>query len=246
MALTTWVRKLLNRSGIFGFNRENRDRWVGMQAARLAPGARVLDVGAGSCFYRPLFSHTKYETQDFEKLRDEQCRANGYGQIDYVCDATQIPVSDAYFDVVLCTEVLEHLPEPILAIKEFARILKPGGQLLLTAPLGSGIHQEPYHYYGGFTPYWYQTFLPQYGFTDVQIEPNAGSFKYFSQEALRFLITTRPFATLPLPVSLAWLPFWIALVPVLGLLVPLACKILDRYDHEQRFTVGYHVIAIRS
>jgi len=35
------------------------------------------------------------------------------------------------------------------------------------------------------------------------------------------------------------------MMPLLGLLVPVVCKVLDRYDQERRFTVGYHVIARR-
>ncbi len=45
---------------------------------------------------------------------------------------------------------------------------------------------------------------------------------------------------------LLWLPFWLILAPVLAFSVPLAAKLLDRFDHEQRFTVGYHVTAIRQ
>ncbi len=92
-------------------------------------------------------------------MQDAQLRHGGYAAIDYVCDITQIPVEPATFDVVLCTEVLEHHPEPINVVAELARVLKPGGVLLLTAPLGSGIHQEPYHFYGGYTPFWYRRFL---------------------------------------------------------------------------------------
>jgi len=109
----------------------------------------VLDVGAGSCPYRGLFAHCEYRAQDLAPLRGDQLRHGAYGQLDYVSDLAAIPVPDGSFGAVLCTEVLEHHPEPITVVKELARILEPGGKLILTAPLGSGIHQEPYHYYGG-------------------------------------------------------------------------------------------------
>lgn len=78
-------------------------------------------------------------------------------------------MEDASFDVVLCTEVLEHEPEPIRAVHEFARIVRPGGKLLLTAPLGSGLHQDPFHFYGGYTPYWYRRFLTEAGFDNIEV-----------------------------------------------------------------------------
>lgn len=240
------IRAILGRSPIFSFNLVNRDRWVAKQAQSLATGSRLLDVGAGSCPYRPLFQHCDYRAQDFTGLQGEQLRHGGYGKIDYVCDATAIPAESGSFDAVLCTEMLEHVPDPQAVIQELARLLRSGGKLMLTAPLGSGIHQEPHHYYGGFTPFWYQKFLTQAGFTDIRIEPNAGSFKFFSQEAIRFLMTTCPFAKLPVLPSVLWLPFWLALLPALGVVVPFACHLLDRYDQDQRFTIGYHVTALRG
>ncbi len=236
----------LKHSDLFAYNLYQRDKWVRAQASTIENDARVLDAGAGSSPYRAMFNHCIYETQDFTQLKDDQLRHGGYGAIDYVCDIAEIPVEDGKFDAILCTEVLEHHPDPVRVVNEFARILAPGGVLLLTAPLGSGIHQEPYHYYGGFTPYWYQRFLTEAGFVDLEIEANAGSFRQFSQEAIRFVQMTRPFGgTLPFGPSLVWAPFWILLLPVLAGLVPIAAKRLDAYDTEQRFTVGYHVRAVR-
>ncbi len=239
------LRAWLASSRMFAFNLVNRDRWVAEQAARLPAGSRILDMGAGSCPYRRLFDHCQYQAQDFASLTGDQLRHGAYGQIDYRCDAAAVPVEDGSFDAILCTEVLEHLKEPIQVVSEMARILKPGGRLILTAPLGSGIHQEPHHYYGGYTPYWYREFLGTAGFEAIKIVANEGSLRFYSQESLRFLAMTQPFVRLPLLASLLWAPLWLLLLPVLGGLVPLASMALDRYDHEQRFTVGYHVTATR-
>ncbi len=229
---------------LLAFNLLNRDLWMAAQAALVPPGSTVLDVGAGSCPYRKLFDHCEYLTQDFQQLPDEQLRHGGYGCIDYVCDAAAIPVRDSSFDVVICTEVIEHVAEPQRLLQEFSRILKPSGLLLLTAPLGSGIHQEPHHYYGGFTPFWYRRFLPEQGFEDISVEPNKGSLAFFSQESLRFLQSTSPWRLRAhLMVRVVWALVWLGLLPVLGVVVPIAAHALDGYDREKRFTVGYHVKA---
>jgi SAM-dependent methyltransferase len=241
------LRRRLARTDLFAFNQLRRDAWVRRQAALVPVGARVLDVGAGSCPYRELFAGCEYKTQDFSALPPGQLGGLGYGQIDYVGDASNIPVPDASFDVILCTEVLEHVPDPADVVREFARILKPRGRLLLTAPLGSGIHQEPYHYYGGFTPYWYERFLGEAGFGKLEIEPNEGSFRSFGQEAQRFVIASRPFGSgRPWVTEILWAPAWLLLAPVLALAVPLLARYLDRHDAERRFTVGYHVAATRG
>lgn len=239
------LRQRLAHSRFFAFNAVDRDAWVRSQAARVPAGSRVLDVGAGSCPYRNAFDHCRYESQDFAQLEADQLRYGGYGRIDHVCDASAIPVPEGVFDAALCTEMLEHVPDPVAVVRELGRILRPGGRLILTAPLGSGIHQEPYHFHGGFTPFWYERFLADAGFGDIRIEPNHGSFMFFGQESIRFLRMTTPFRNLPAMPSLLWAPVWMALVPVLGVAIPLAARILDPFDRECRHTVGYHVTATR-
>ena len=66
-------------------------------------------------------------------------------RIDLVSDITEIPAPDASFDAILCSEVLEHIPEPTHALDEFMRLLRPGGTLILSAPFASLVHFAPYH-----------------------------------------------------------------------------------------------------
>ena len=231
---------------IFAFNQAERDRWVASQAKRIPAGSRVLDIGAGACQYRPLFAHCRYEAHDFAQLPPDALFAGvGYGNIDYVSDVTAIPVADASFDAALCTEVLEHVPDPVAALREFARILKVGGRLLLSAPLASGIHQAPYHFYAGFTPFWYRKFLGEVGFDVVSIEDNGGFFKFYGQESQRFnamLHPSRYRGAFKILAATAWLSTY----PFCRVGAPLICHFLDRCDSERAFTVGYHVTAVRK
>ncbi|MHB8483634.1 MAG: class I SAM-dependent methyltransferase [Nitrospiria bacterium] len=241
------IEKIKNRikfNRVLNFNQVRRDLWVVHKASLLPKGSKILDVGAGSCPYRHLFQHCDYKTQDFQRLPSDLLRGHrGYGNLDYCCDASNIPVPDKSFDAILCTEVLEHVPEPIKVIKEFARVLNPGGTLILTAPLGSGIHQAPYHYYGGFTPYWYEKFLKESGFEKIVVEPNGGFFKHYGQESFRFFLFLAPWQGRK---QLIWFPFWLLSFPWFALICPLLGYWLDNLDREKGFTIGYHVLATRS
>jgi SAM-dependent methyltransferase len=224
---------------VFRYNDYNRHRFVADVAKGLAPGARVLDAGAGPCRYRPLFSHCDYKAQDFGRYEGSEHR---YGELDYVGDITAVPAPDGSFDLILCTEVFEHLPRPDLALIEFARLLRSGGELVLTAPLGAGIHMPPYHFYGGFTPHWYEHFLAASDFEIASIRPNGGFFKLYGQESQRFLTLLTPSSRLG-----RWLFFPVKLVLAIWFrfLMPLACHFLDKLDRKKEFTAGYFVRARR-
>jgi SAM-dependent methyltransferase len=226
---------------MFRFNTTCRDGWVREQARKLPKGSKILDVGAGCAPYRDLFNHCEYLTQDFGL---EPATQDLYTPLDYECDITDIPVDDSSFDAVLCTEVLEHLPEPIKAIQEISRILRPNGMVFLTAPLGSHLHQQPYHFYGGYTSFWYQEFLPRYNFDVHLIERNRGFFSLFAQEGLRFSFYISPKELLRKPFWLiALFPLWFVTLPLFKLLLPMLAKSLDALELEDIATAGYHVVA---
>jgi SAM-dependent methyltransferase len=122
-------------------SRVRLEQFVSRAAAATAPGSSVLDAGAGDCRYRRFFADRNYESADFCQVEKQ------YAPVTYVCDLAQIPVSDANYDLVLCTQVLEHVSEPRGVLREFARVLKPGGQLWLTAPLFYEEHEVPFDFY---------------------------------------------------------------------------------------------------
>lgn len=227
---------------IHDFNQRDRDRWVAERAAAVPAGARVLDVGAGTCRYRPLFAHCAYTSHDFkqyEGFQDPSRNEGTYGSIDLVSDILDLPVPDGAFDVVLCTEVLEHVPEPAAALREMARVLAPGGTLLLTAPLSSGLHQEPYHFYGGFTPHWYRHVCARNGLTVREIASNGGFFRMLSQECARVAWTMEQHRDLHGG-------FDAAVGRLFGELLPRYLHGLDDACAMPQFTVGYHVMAVKA
>jgi SAM-dependent methyltransferase len=86
---------------------------------------------------------------------------------------------------ILCSEELEHVPEPTHARDVFARLLKPGGVMILTAPFGSNVHMAPYHHCSGFSKYWYEYHLAQRGFHIETITANGDWYALLMQEITR-------------------------------------------------------------
>jgi SAM-dependent methyltransferase len=171
-------------------NEENRQAWLMKTLASLPAGFRILDAGAGELRNRSLCGHLAYVSQDFGQYdgggdgKGLQTGNWDTSRIDLVCDITAIPEPDAAFDAILCSEVLEHVPDPTKALDEFARLLKPGGKLILTAPFASLVHFAPYHYCSGFSRYWYEHHLTQRGFQIEELTPNGDWFAYCEQEVM--------------------------------------------------------------
>jgi SAM-dependent methyltransferase len=89
------------------------------------------------------------------------------------------------FDAILCTEVFEHIPYPIDTVKEFARLLKTGGTLILTAPANCLRHMDPYFYYSGFSDRWYRAILEKHGLAIERIEPVEDYYRWMAVEVAR-------------------------------------------------------------
>jgi SAM-dependent methyltransferase len=233
-------------AGVWQFNRQRRNAWVAERAAALPAGSRVIDVGAGSCPYRALFAHCTYVAHDVGKVDADLLQGrSGYGDLHLVSDITAIPTESGSFDAVLCTEVIEHVPDPTAAVAEMGRLLRPGGRLFLTAPLRSGLHQLPYHFYGGFTPEWYHRYLAQVGFDRIEVRPVCGAFAFYAEEGLRISLLLSPFSSAPVALRLLLLPVWLITVPWLAVLAPVLLMILDRLLPDAGGTTGYLVDAVR-
>jgi SAM-dependent methyltransferase len=101
------------------------------------PEGVVLDVGSKDAPYRRFVAATEYLAMEI---------APGPG-VDVVGDIHDIPKSDATFDTIICTEVLEHCHDPQRAVDEIGRVLRPGGVCVLSTRFLYPYHGAPKDYF---------------------------------------------------------------------------------------------------
>jgi SAM-dependent methyltransferase len=150
------------------------------QSANFAQG-RLLDVGCGRKPYRDLFTVTSYI--GIEMPFASQTAADVYAS------ALALPFTDAWFDTVLSTQVLEHVPEPAQMLMEIARVLRPGGYLLLTTPQTWGLHHVPHDYYR-YTSFGLIYLANKAGLEVVRVGPTSGFWVTFTQRFCDVLFYT--------------------------------------------------------
>lgn len=190
------LRRLLAKTLLFGTdvgtqNECKRKQWIQQQLAGIPSGLRILDAGAGELANKQFCKHLDYVSQDYSQYDGKGDQAGlqtsewDTSKINIVSDITQIPEPDESYDAILCSEVLEHLPDPALVFSEFKRLLKPGGILLLTAPFISLTHFAPYHYQSGFNKYYYEYHLSKHLFRNIELTFNGNFFEVLAQEIRR-------------------------------------------------------------
>lgn len=194
---------------------------------QIEPGARVLDAGAGEGQYKSLFADLRYTGIDLGVGDAEWA----YHKLDAIADLAKLPFADASFAACVNIVTLEHVQEPSAVVQELARILKPGGRLLLITPLEWEEHQQPHDYYR-YTRHGIEYLLQRAGLTAETLEPAGGFFRLLGRRLLN--------APQFFPGPLAWLV--LAGVALPAMLV--SC--LDRLDRTRHFTLGHICIARKS
>lgn len=180
-------------------NESNRVRWIEETLRKIPAGLTILDAGAGESQFKKFCGHLKYIAQDFGQYHGEgdvgiQMGKWDNSKLDIVSDILAIPLPDHSVDAIMCTEVLEHIPDPIGAIREFGRLIKPGGYLLITAPFTSLTHFAPYHFASGLSRFFYERFLPENGFEITDLELNGNFFEFVAQENRRIKMVAKKYA----------------------------------------------------
>jgi ubiquinone/menaquinone biosynthesis C-methylase UbiE len=115
----------------------NLRHWMHAQMLGLPGDAAILEVGCGDAsFTRSLGTYSSRVTAIDLSASQIERNARAHPEIKFLQHdvAQPLPFADAAFDVIWCSEVLEHLFDPGFALREMQRVLAPGGQLLVTVP----------------------------------------------------------------------------------------------------------------
>lgn len=151
-----------------------------------AKDKKILDAGAGRLAYKNLIKKyvKSYISSDFSKTHKD---------LDVVCDIEKMSFKNSEFDVVFCSQVLEHVPHPHQALKEINRVLKKNGVAIITVPLLGYIHNAPHDYFR-YTKYGLQVLAQENGFDVIKLEEVGGLFSFLGYVRSTFFM---PFFMLP-------------------------------------------------
>jgi SAM-dependent methyltransferase len=196
------------------------DRFIAAHAS----SGRTLDIGAQNSPYAALFPNRI--ALDIKPGRG----------VAVIGDAQALGIGSETFDAIVCTEVLEHLPEPRRAIDEMFRVLRPGGSLLLTTRFLFPIHDAPHDYFR-YTKYGLRHLLRQFEIIELEEETDAvGTLAVLTQRLGMQAETLR------------WTPLRAAWLVAAQIMRPFSFVITREYGDSRRLTPergimtsGYHV-----
>lgn len=197
------------------------------EVARIYMAGRLVDIGCGTKPYQKLLSPhvTEHIGVDHEATLHDKSRIDLWGT------AYSIPSEDAYFNTALCTAVLEHLEEPLDALRECHRVLKSGGYAIYSIPFIWHLHEEPRDFFR-YSKYGIKYLFEKAGFEITEIRALSGFWVTFGQ---LFVYNIHRFNRGPIR--------WLHIVDVLGLIIQSFSYALDKLDKSERWTWMYMVVA---
>ncbi len=188
-------------------NEEFRHDYIKQQIAKFgSAGLDLLDIGAGLQPYKSYVVGTglNYFSHDFQEYvpasnsmtPNDDCGSRNivgiqneewnYPKADIVCDILEIPQSKKY-DIILCTEVLEHVPDPVRVFELISKLLKPSGVCIISVPLISLMHQAPYWFQSGLSPFWFDYWADRFDIEVISNEISGDYIDFSVQEFDRFI-----------------------------------------------------------
>lgn len=193
------------------------------ELAKIPDVAALLDFGVGQAQFRDLYARlTTVATADFFP----------YPEANVVCDLTKsLPFVDNVFDVIVASNVFEHLPNTTDVLAECRRVLKPDGTLLATIPFLLRVHQEPYDFHR-YTNLMLEKLLIEGGFATVAVRELGTPEDCYLQTQLHFfnyLLEKPTFKT-----KMLW--------KLQGALNRLGASSFGRVTPRPEYTLGYSLI----
>jgi len=215
--------------------------WKDLSKALPKVQGSLLDVGCGAQIYRILLpANVTYLGLDTDNAKQHF----GYEVPDTVyCNSNHWPVEDQSFDWILCTEVLEHIPEVSPFLERLSMALRPNGHLLLTVPFAARWHFIP-HDYWRFTPSGLNQILQNAGFEDIHIHARGNPLSVACYKLMALPLMLLFNADNSLFQKMIKQAFGLALSPML-LLAATVAKLTLSLDFGDD-CLGYTVSAIRK
>jgi SAM-dependent methyltransferase len=197
---------------------------------------RLLDVGCGK---KPYAAWVEGVERHFGV--DMPSTMHGVEKVDVWASVLALPFAADTFDSLLCTELLEHVPDPAKGLKEMARVGRPGALLLLTVPASEQLHEKP-HDYCRFTCYGLEYLLAEAGWEIMRLRKRGGAWLEIGYRLSSFLytalgatadpngkLTPRPLASFFIVPVCAW--------------IQVCSTVLDKLMPSSVSTMGYGVLA---
>jgi SAM-dependent methyltransferase len=167
-------------------------------AKHVPSSGRILDIGSGTAPVSPDMARTVVADLSEEAMRKVECGSK------VVTSITGMPFDPATFDCILCSEVLEHVPEDDKAVSELRRVLKPGGVLVVTVPYQKRFWAEDDEYVAHvrrYDPGELEQKLQRAGFQEITTYKMAGTIERW--------LTRRSLKTYQKSGAVTRLPFWL-------------------------------------
>jgi SAM-dependent methyltransferase len=157
------------------------DLKLALESVRTERRLVILDYGCGGSPYRSLFAQSDYRRADIFQAENDQ--------LDYRMDeSSRVGEKDEFFDFILSTQVLEHVPDPAAYLAEAFRLLKKGGMFYLTTHGSYPDHGCP-HDYRRWTAHGLKLDLEKAGFSVVRLELMTTGPRYLIQQ-IDFRVTS--------------------------------------------------------
>lgn len=179
------VNKDFNPSVIHPFYFIRKSLLVNIQKVAGNFSGRLMDFGCGSKPYKNLFDVKEYIGVDFEN----EGHSHANEDIDVFYDGRTLPFEDQYFDSVLCSEVIEHVFELQVTLNEINRVMKPGGNILITCPFVWNEHEVPFDY-ARYSRFALKSILSKSGFEITHFEKSGNFVKTIAQLRVIYFYST--------------------------------------------------------